>query len=35
MPRGRGFFFNTVFPAFWQLKLTKQHRGAYTPLEFG
>ncbi|OBF38210.1 methyltransferase [Mycobacterium sp. ACS1612] len=35
MPRGRGFFFNTVFPAFWQLKLTKQYRGAYTLLEFG
>ncbi|MFG1933418.1 class I SAM-dependent methyltransferase [Mycobacterium sp. NPDC048908] len=35
MPRGRGFLFSTVFPAFWQLKLTKQHRGAYTLLEFG
>jgi O-methyltransferase involved in polyketide biosynthesis len=35
MPRGRGFIFNKVFPAFWQLRLTKQIRGAYTLLEFG
>jgi len=35
MPRGRGFMFDKVFPAFWQLTLTKQFRGAYTLLEFG
>ena len=35
MPRGRGVFFNKLFPAFWQLRLTKQIRGAYTLLEFG
>jgi O-methyltransferase involved in polyketide biosynthesis len=35
MPRGRGLVFNKLFPAFWQLKLTKQFRGAYTLLEFG
>ena len=35
MPRGRGLMFEKVFPAFWQLKLTKQYRGAYTLLEFG
>ena len=35
MPAGRGFLFEKVFPAFWQLKLTKQYRGAYTLLEFG
>ena len=35
MPRGRGLVFNKLFPAFWQLKLTKQIRGAYTLLEFG
>ncbi len=35
MPRGRGLFFNTLFPAFWQLRLTKQFRGAYTLLDFG
>ncbi len=35
MPRGRGLFFNTVFPAFWQWKAMKQFRGAYTLLEFG
>mgnify|MGYP003419401826 FL=1 len=35
MPRGRGLLFNKLFPAFWQLKLTKQIRGAYTLLEFG
>jgi O-methyltransferase involved in polyketide biosynthesis len=34
MPRGRGFMFDRVFPAFWQLRLTKQFRGAYTLLEF-
>ncbi|MFV1366391.1 class I SAM-dependent methyltransferase [Mycolicibacterium elephantis] len=35
MPRGRGFFFEKVFPAFWRLRLTKNFRGAYTLLEFG
>ena len=35
MPQGRGFMFERVFPAFWQLKLTKNYRGAYTLLEFG
>lgn len=35
MPGGRGWFFGTVFPAFWQFKPTKQFRGAYTLLEFG
>ncbi|WP_448510045.1 class I SAM-dependent methyltransferase [Mycolicibacterium thermoresistibile] len=35
MPRGRGFFFETLFPRFWQARLTRQWRGAYTLLEFG
>lgn len=35
MPHGRGFFFYRIFPAFWQLRLTKQYRGAYTLLELG
>ncbi len=35
MPRGRGLVFEKLFPAFWQLELTKQFRGAYTLLEFG
>ncbi len=35
MPRGRGFIFEKLFPAFWQWRLTKQIRGAYTLLEFG
>ncbi len=35
MPRGRGFFFEKIFPAFWHLKLTRNFRGAYTLLEFG
>ena len=35
MPGGRGFLFEKVFPAFWQWRLTKQIRGAYTLLEFG
>ncbi|HYO01753.1 MAG TPA: class I SAM-dependent methyltransferase [Mycobacterium sp.] len=34
MPKGRGLMFNKLFPAFWQLRLTKQYRGAYTLLEF-
>ncbi|MGE4365194.1 MAG: class I SAM-dependent methyltransferase [Mycolicibacterium sp.] len=35
MPRGRGFLFERVFPAFWQFKPTRNYRGAYTLLEFG
>ncbi len=35
MPRGRGFFFEKVFPAFWGFKPLKNYRGAYTLLEFG
>ncbi|RZT18244.1 O-methyltransferase involved in polyketide biosynthesis [Mycobacterium sp. BK558] len=35
MPRGRGFFFERVFPAFWGWKPMRNHRGAYTLLEFG
>jgi O-methyltransferase involved in polyketide biosynthesis len=35
MPRGRGVMFNKLFPAFWQLNIMKQHRGAYTLLELG
>ncbi len=35
MPKGRGLMFNRLFPAFWQLRATKQYRGAYTLLEFG
>ncbi len=35
MPKGRGLFFGTMFPAFWQLPVIKQFRGAYTLLEFG
>ncbi len=34
MPKGRGLFFHTLFPAFWRLPLIKQFRGAYTLLEF-
>lgn len=35
MPPGRGWFFETLFPAFWQFKPTRNLRGAYTLLEFG
>lgn len=35
MPKGRGFVFHTLFPAFWQLPMIRQIRGAYTLLEFG
>ncbi len=35
MPKGRGLFFGTVFPAFWRFAPTKRFRGAYTLLEFG
>ncbi len=34
MPKGRGLFFGTVFPAFWQWGPMKNFRGAYTLLEF-
>ena len=34
MPPGRGLFFGTIFPAFWQFRLTKQFRGVYALLEF-
>ncbi|OBG32478.1 class I SAM-dependent methyltransferase [Mycobacterium sp. E3198] len=35
MPKGRGLFFGTLFPAFWRFGPTKPLRGAYTLLEFG
>jgi O-methyltransferase involved in polyketide biosynthesis len=35
MPKGRGFIFNTVFPAFWQFGPTKRFRGVYALLQFG
>ena len=35
MPKGRGLFFERVFPALWRFPPTKQFRGAYTLLEFG
>jgi len=35
MPRGRGKFFGTLYPRFWQFGPTKAFRGAYTLLEFG
>jgi O-methyltransferase involved in polyketide biosynthesis len=35
MPKGRGFFFNVVWPAIWHFGPTKRFRGAYTLLEFG
>ncbi|OYN80261.1 class I SAM-dependent methyltransferase [Mycolicibacterium sphagni] len=35
MPKGRGFFFKTFFPAVWHFGPTKRFRGAYTLLEFG
>jgi O-methyltransferase involved in polyketide biosynthesis len=35
MPRGRGFFFNKVFPALWGLGPAKPYRGVYALLEFG
>ncbi len=34
-PRAEASSFKKLFPAFWQWKLTKQIRGAYTLLEFG
>jgi O-methyltransferase involved in polyketide biosynthesis len=35
MPKGRGLFFGTLFPAFWQFGPARPFRGAYTLLEFG
>jgi len=35
MPRGRGVFFGTLFPAFWRCAPMRPFRGAYTLLEFG
>ncbi len=35
MPRGRGFFFERVFPAIWGWRPMRNHRGAYTLLDFG
>lgn len=35
MPKGRGFIFKTVFPAFWQFRPMKPFRGVYALLEFG
>ena len=35
MPRGRGFFFKRVFPAIWRWRPMRNHRGAYTLLDFG
>jgi O-methyltransferase involved in polyketide biosynthesis len=35
MPKGRGFFFRTAFPAFWNFGPLKRIRGSYTLLEFG
>lgn len=34
MPKGRGFVFRTLFPAFWQFRPTRNYRGAYTLLQF-
>ncbi|WP_205875393.1 class I SAM-dependent methyltransferase [Mycobacterium camsae] len=35
MPKGRGWFFGTLYPALWQFPPIRQFRGAYTLLEFG
>jgi O-methyltransferase involved in polyketide biosynthesis len=35
MPKGRGFVFNRVFPAFWEFGPLKPFRGVYALLEFG
>jgi len=35
MPKGRGRFFGTMYPKFWEFRPTKAFRGAYTLLEFG
>lgn len=34
IPKGRGLFFGTLFPTFWQWGPIKNLRGAYTLLEF-
>lgn len=34
IPKGRGFLFGKLFPAYWQWNWSKQYRGAYTLLEF-
>lgn len=35
MPKGRGFFFKTLFPAFWRFPPVRRFRGVYALLEFG
>jgi len=35
MPKGRGFFFEKVFPAIWRFHPARNFRGAYALLEFG
>ena len=35
MPKGRGLFFEKLYPAFWQFGPTKPYRGVYALLEFG
>ena len=35
MPKGRGFVFEKVFPAFWRFGPLKPYRGVYALLEFG
>lgn len=35
MPKGRGLFFNVLFPAMWGFRPTRPFRGVYALLEFG
>ena len=35
MPKGRGFVFEKVFPAFWRFGPLKPYRGVYALLDFG
>lgn len=35
MPKGRGLFFKTLYPAFWRFPPIKPFRGVYALLEFG
>lgn len=35
IPRGRGLFFETIYPALWRFPAIKPMRGAYTLVEFG
>ncbi len=35
MPKGRGVFFETLYPALWQFTPMKPYRGVYALLEFG